>query len=102
MIPEDLRRDLNIRLAEVGAEVLSVAPDDVTVNYEVIPTGFGFRAGRPSTTSSVRSVISDGFSQEKRVEFMARVQETWTEVTGQSAHDLVVGASDASYRFHPD
>ena len=58
-------RDLDVRLSQVGAEVLGVAPDDISVNFEVIPHGYGFRGGELSTTSSVRSKIPDGFSQEK-------------------------------------
>ncbi len=97
VIPEEQRRILNERLVQIGARVLGVAPDDISVNYEVIPHGFGFRGGELSTSSSVRSRIPDGFSQEKRVEFMQAVQDMWMEVTGQTTAELVVGAADASY-----
>ena len=97
VIPEEQRRILNERLVQIGAHVLGVAHDDITVNYEVIPRGFGFRGGELSTSSSVRSRIPDGFSQEKRVEFMQAVQDMWIEVTGQTTAELVVGAADASY-----
>ena len=97
VIPEEQRRILNERLVQIGAHVLGVVPDDITVNYEVIPRGFGFRGGELSTSSSVRSRIPDGFSQEKRVEFMQAVQDMWMEVTGQTTAELVVGAADASY-----
>lgn len=97
VLTDDQRRDLHVSLTQVGAEVLGVAPDDIAVNYEVIPHGFGFRGGELSTTSSVRSRIPDGYSQEKRVEFMARVQDTWIAITGQTAHELVVGAANSSY-----
>ena len=102
VIPEDQRQILNQRLVQIGAQVLGVAPDDISVNYEVIPQGFGFRGGEPSTTSAVRSRISDGFPQEKRVEFMKAVQDVWMEVTGQTTAELVVGAADASYRNYQD
>ena len=98
VIPEDQREILNARLIQIGAEVLGVATDDITVSYEVIPHGFGFRGGELSTSSSVRSRIPDGFPQEKRVEFMQAVQDMWIEVTGQTTAELVVGAADASYR----
>ena len=100
VIPEEQRRILNERLVQIGAAVLGVAPDDISVNYEVIPHGFGFRGGEISTSSSVRSRIPDGFSQEKRVEFMTAVQDMWIEVTGQTTAELVVGASDASHNPH--
>ena len=102
VIPEEQREILNARLVQIGAQILGVAPDDITVNYEVIPHGFGFRGGELSTSSSVRSRIPDGFSQEKRVEFMQAVQDMWIEVTGQTTAELVVGAADASYRNYQD
>jgi hypothetical protein len=47
-------------------------------------------------------VIPDGFSQEKRVEFMQAVQDMWIEVTGQTTAELVVGAADASYKNYEE
>ena len=102
VIPEEQRGVLNERLVQIGSAVLGVAPDDISVNYEVIPHGFGFRGGELSTSSSVRSRIPDGFSHEKRVEFMQAVQDMWIEVTGQTPAELVVGAADASYNNYPD
>ena len=102
VISDEQREILSVRLAQIGAEVLGEAPDDITVNYEVIPHGFGFRGGQISTSSSVRSRIPDGFSQEKRIEFMQTVQNMWMEVTGQTTAELVVGAADFSYRNYQE
>ncbi len=102
VIPEEQRRILNERLVQIGASVLGIASDDISVSYEIIPRGFGFRGGELSTSSSVRSRIPDGFSQEKRVEFMTAVQDMWIEVTGQTTAELVVGASDASYKNYEE
>ncbi len=100
VIPEEQRRILNAQLVQIGSEILGVAPDDIIINYEVIPRGFGFRGGGPSTSSSVRSVIPIGFSQEKRVEFLQTVQDMWVEVTGQTTDELVVSAADFGYNPH--
>ena len=100
VISNELREILNDRLVQIGSEVLDVPPDDITVDYEVIAHGFGFRGGEISTSSSVRSVIPVGFSQEKRIEFMTKVQDMWIEVTGQTAAELVVGAADLGYSLH--
>ena len=102
VISGETRRILNERLVQIGSQVLGEAPDDISVNYEIIPHGFGFRGGELSTSSSVRSRIPDGFSQEKRIEFMQAVQDMWMEVTGQTTAELVVGAADASYNSYPD
>jgi hypothetical protein len=95
-----MRETLDVRLVQVGAEVLGETPDDITVNYEVIRRGFGYRGGELSTSSSVRSVITVGCPQEKRVEFMQAVQDMWIEVTGQTTAELVVGAADFGYSAH--
>ena len=100
VISGQMREILDVRLVQIGAEVLGEAPDDISVNYEVIPRGFGYRGGELSTSSSVRSVIPVGFSQEKRVEFMQSVQDMWIEVTGQTTAELVVGAADFGYSAH--
>ena len=102
VISEEQRRILSERLVQIGAQVLGVIPDDITVNYEVIPRGFGFRGGELSTSSSVRSRIPDGFSQERRIGFMQAVQDMWMEVTGQTTAELVVGAADASYNNYQE
>ena len=100
VISEEMREILNLRLVQIAAEVLGEAPDDISVSYEVIPRGFGFRGGELSTSSSVRSVIPVGFSQEKRVQFMQGVQDMWMEVTGQTTAELVVGAADFGHDPH--
>ena len=102
VLTDEQRRVLSERLVQTGASVLSVAPDDITVIFEVIPHGFGFRGGEISSTSSVTTRIPDGLSQEKRVEFMQAVQDMWMEVTGQTTAELVVSAADASYRNYGD
>jgi hypothetical protein len=102
VISEEQREIISVRLVQIGVEVLGVAHDDISVNYEIIPHGFGFRGGELSTSSSVRSRIPDGFSQEKRVEFMQAVQDMWIEVTGQTTAELVVGAADASYKNYEE
>ena len=102
VISEENRLIISEQLVQIGSELLGVAPDDISVEYEVIPHGFGFRGGELSTTSSVRSRIPDGFTQEKRVEFMRAVQDMWMEITGQTTAELVVGAADASYNNYPD
>lgn len=102
VISGEQREILNVRLVQIGAAVLGVPQDDITVSYEIIPHGFGFRGGEISTSSSVRSRIPDGCPQEKRVEFMQAVQDMWMEVTGQTTDELVVGAADASYRNYQE
>lgn len=100
IIPDHQRQTLTARLTQIAAQTLNTPPDDITVNYEIIPTGFAFRGGLPSTTSNIRSSIPPGTPQTTRVEFMQRIQDMWMEVTGQTTAELVVGAADSDYNPH--
>ena len=100
VIPDGLRATLDARLIQIGAEVLGVAADDISVHYEIVPQGFAYRGGRPSTSSNIRGVIPPGHSQATRVAFMQRVQDMWLEVTGQTTDEVVVGAADFGYNPH--
>ena len=102
VIPPEQRDELRENLIQIGSSILGVAQDDITVEYEIIPRGFGFRGGEVSTSSSVRGRIPDGHSQETRVQFMQAVQDMWIRVTGQTTAELVVGAADYSYKYHQD
>ena len=94
VIPDDLRPTLSSELARISADVLGGFADDVAVNYEVIPHGFGFRGGEISTTSSVRGQLSVPLDQETRVELLHQLCDMWCEVTGCSVHEVIVSARD--------
>ena len=94
VIPDDLRPTLSSELARISADVLGGSADDVAVNYEVIPHGFGFRGGEVSTTSSVRGLLAEPLDQETRVELLHQLCDMWCEVTGCSVHEVIVSARD--------
>ena len=94
VIPDDLRPTLSSELGRISAGVLGGSADDVTVEYTVIPHGFGFRGGEISTTTSVRGQLADPLDQETRVELLQRLCDMWCEVTGCSVHEVIVSARD--------
>ena len=85
---------LQSRLAVVATDVLGGSPDQVAVEFDVIPHGYGFRGGEISTTSLVRGLIPPGCAQEARVDLMQRICDMWREVTGCTVEELVVSARD--------
>ena len=86
--------ELQSRLAAIATAVLGGSPDQVTVEFDAIPHGYGFRGGAVSTTSLVRGLIPPGCVQEVRVDLMQRICAMWCEVTGCTVEELVVSARD--------
>ncbi len=94
VIPDDLRPTLSSELARISAEALGGSAEDVEVEYEVIPHGFGFRGGEISTTSTVRGLLAEPLDQETRVGLLHQLCDMWCEVTGCSIHEVIVSVRD--------
>lgn len=86
--------ELQSRLGQVATAVLGGSAAEVTVDFTVIPHGYGFRGGEISTTSLVRGLIPPGSAQEVRVDLMRRICDMWCEATGCTVDELVVSARD--------
>ena len=94
VIPDDLRPELVSGLVRVTTSVLGGSPDDVDVEFTVMPHGYAFRGGEISTTSSVRGTIPPGCQQETRVQLMQQISDMWMGLTGCTVYELVVSARD--------
>ena len=94
VIPDDLRPKLASGLARVTTSILGGSPDDVEVEFTVMPLGYASRAGEISTTSMVRGTIPPGCEQETRVQLMQQLSDMWMELTGCTVDELVVSARD--------
>ena len=69
----------------------------VEITWSVIPKGFGFRGGQPSTTSQVRGRIPDGCDRETRTHLLTSIGDSWCRITGASPEELMVAARDQSW-----
>ena len=94
VIGEDVRARLAEGLVAVTGTVLGTDAD-ISVEFEDIPHGYGFRGGELSTTSLVRGSIEGGVEQPVRVELMMAISDMWMEISGCTVDDLVVSARDA-------
>lgn len=81
----------------VCAAVLGAEAGPVSVSWTVIPKGFGFRGGEPSTTSLVRSRIPDGYDSDVRARFLRSIAATWCNLTGATEDEVIVSARDWSW-----
>ena len=96
-IPLEMRPRLVSGLMRTTAEVMRTAPDDVTVEFEEIPRGDGYRGGELSTTSLVRGVIPPGCEQPVREQLLMGLGEMWCEITGCGTDEVVISARDQDY-----
>ena len=96
-VSDQLRPDLASAIEKVCSDVLGRDQGRVNVSWTVIPKGFGFRGGEPSTTSLVRGRIPDGCDGETRARILESIGDSWCRITGASAHELMVSARDWSW-----
>ena len=99
MVQEDqtadrLRDRLAAGLRRLAAETFGDVPDAVEIQWITIPKGFGFTAGRPSTSSLIARSVPPGFGDAERARFMTRVTELWQDVTECDRDEVVVTTLD--------
>lgn len=83
---------LERRLAELHA---SHYPDEpVTVSWRVVPAGFMFTEGRPSTSSIIACAVDHETTLVERERYLRGVCDLWTDVTGCTDHEIVVALND--------
>lgn len=90
----DRRAELARGLQRIGREAFGDPEAGVETSWITIREGFGFTAGRPSTSSLVIRSVPVGFPEDRREAFMTRVCDLWIEVTGCSKDEIVVTAMD--------
>ena len=88
------RARLDDGLARLAAETFGEVPGEVEIRWVTIREGFGFTAGKPSTSSLIARSVPAGFTDEQRSVFMLRVCDLWREVTGCHPDEVVVTTLD--------
>ena len=93
-VPEDVRPELAAGLVRISTSLLGGSPDDVDIEFNEIPKGFGFRGGKPTTTSVVEVRIPDGSEPKKRAMLLREIGVMWCEVVGCSTGEFAASARD--------
>ena len=96
-VADELRPRLASEIEKVCYDVLGPDRGPIDVSWVVIPEGFGFRGGRPSTTSLVRARIPDGCDRETRSRFLKSIGDSWCRISGVAPEELMVSARDQSW-----
>ena len=86
--------ELAAGLRRIGAEVFGDPEAGAEIAWIPIREGYGFTAGRPSTSSLVIRSVPVGFPDAEREAFLTRVCDLWTEVTGCTRDEIVATAYD--------
>jgi hypothetical protein len=88
------RTRLTEGLQRLGAETFGEVAAEVEVRWVAVPKGFGFTAGKPSTSSLIARSVPTGFSDAARAAFMTRVSDFWQQITGCDPDEVVVTTLD--------
>jgi hypothetical protein len=89
-IADRMRDRLGAGLRQLAAETFGEAEAEVEIRWVTIAKGFGFTAGKPSTSSLIARSAPAGFGDDERRAFMSRVSDLWREVTGCHPDEVVV------------
>ena len=89
---EEATDRLESGLKSVYAEHFDDEP--ATVSWRVVPAGYMFTEGRPSTSSMVACVIRRSTTVDEREKFMRDICHLWTSTTGCTDHEVVVAMTD--------
>ena len=93
----DLKPRIASELEAICREAFGSASGEAAMEWTVIAKGYGFRGGRPSTTSLVRARVPDGCDKGTRARFLRAVGDAWCRVTGAAEDEVIVSARDWSW-----
>ncbi len=96
-ITDELRPQLAEAISAACSDVLGPAALPFEMSWVEVKKGFGFRGGKPSTSSSVRGRIPDGCDPETRGRLLKSIGESWCRISGASEDELMVSARDQGW-----
>ena len=96
-VPEALWPELASAVETVCHDVLGPEQGPVAIAWTVVRDGYGFRGGRPSTTSLVRGRIPDGCDRATRSRLLKALGAAWCRVAGATPEEVIVSARDRSW-----
>ena len=86
---EPRQQELVDGLKALSAESFGDDPSATPVRWYVIPEGFAWTGGKPSTSSLIRCDVPE-MPSDTRTEFMDKISDLWVEQTGCDRTDVVI------------
>jgi hypothetical protein len=94
----DRRTQPSTRLADglkrLAEETFGDVPAEVEIRWVTIRAGFGFTAGKPSTSSLIARSVPTGSLTRSGARSCCRVSDLWQQVTGCHPDEVVVTTLD--------
>lgn len=87
---DQCREALAEGLKKIGTECFGDDAAATEIGWVIVRKGFGFTAGKPSTTSIVQRSVAVGLPQDEREVFMKKVSDFWMQQTGCLSIEIVV------------
>jgi phenylpyruvate tautomerase PptA (4-oxalocrotonate tautomerase family) len=95
VVAEALHPRLAQEMRRIYAGVFGAAEDGVAVEFTAVPEGRFFTAGKPSRSSLIGVGVPAGTPAAERTRLMSEITAAWCAITGCTANEIVVSASDA-------
>ena len=93
--PTEHKETLASGLKAITKQMFGRDVSDSGVSWNVVPKGFGFTAGEPSSSTVVLCGMPDNTEYDQRVEFMERINDLWVRTTGIDANKLAIFTTSA-------
>ena len=81
-------------LRQIGLRAFGDDPTQTEISWVVMPEGFAWTAGEPSTSSLVIRSVPVGFPDDEREAYLRSVCDFWAKETGCSINEIVATAWD--------
>ena len=92
--PHRQRAALEAGLATLAQRTFGEAPEEVEITWTVLPKGWAFTAGEPSTSSICVRSVPVGYPDDQREALLRAICDLWVETTGCSIEEIVATAFD--------
>lgn len=92
--PQQHQEELAEGLRRIGRETFGDGPEGAEISWVVLPKGYAWTAGEPSTSSIVIRSVPVGYPAEEREAYLRSVCDLWMDVSGCSVNEIVATAWD--------
>lgn len=91
-----VRQQLEVEIGRIAREALGGHATQIRFVWIDVARGFGYTAGKPSTSSVVGLTVPNGTDDGLRERLLRSVCEAWSRTVGCTLDEIVVNASDES------
>jgi phenylpyruvate tautomerase PptA (4-oxalocrotonate tautomerase family) len=95
LLTEDMKAKIATAITDAHVDVTGAPRVFVHVFFNELPPGISYSAGEPDTKiSGITGSIRAGRTLEQKQKLIKQIVASWTEITGQSAKQLIAGLTE--------